>query len=122
MNMNKELDIWDSLMIRHIKSFDPRFNILKKIYAKRCGIETKYVDKECIIGYLLRMIEELNLVTLGKFADMLRHDKYVCLSGAGEHDAVMSHQDKLLNICCQIFRYTEVSKLPNFRVSSKFLK
>lgn len=112
-----QLDVWDSLLIRNIKSKNPTIGIMRRIWAKRCGIELKYVSNEIIYLHLLEIMDELELVTLVRFHEKANdYKRWMSYLKEKESDDIMT----MIRVCCSILRFTEAKRLPGYAVPSKF--
>jgi len=116
MNYGK-LDVWDSLLIRNIKSNRCRIGIMRRIWARRCMLELKYVSDTTILLHLLFIIETLELCTLLKFFEKLfDHNRFFQFLNTRE----TSETQKLFSTCISILRFTNGDKLPDYAVPSRF--
>jgi hypothetical protein len=114
---NGQLDVYDSLMIRNIKSNNTTIGIMRRIWAKRCGIELEWVSNEIIFLHLLDLIERLELCGLVRFHEKANEYKRmmdVCKEKESDDTVTM------IRVCCSILRFTEAKRLPGYAVPSKF--
>jgi hypothetical protein len=114
---NGQLDVWDSLLIRNIKSKNPTIGIMRRVWSKRCGIQLEYVSNDIIFFHLLDILDDLALCTLLRFHEKANeHKRFMSLLKEKEDDETVT----LIRVCCSILRFTDAKRLPGYAVPSKF--
>jgi hypothetical protein len=114
---NNELDVWESLLIRNIKSQRFSVNTLRRILARRCGLEFAYVTDWDVLFSLSRLMDELKLSTfehvMAKCAEQTRCADMI-------HKRSLSTAETLIFAISSVLKFTNGECLSGYRVPTWF--
>jgi hypothetical protein len=103
------LDKWEALAVRHCKRNRTKLNILRRIFARRCGLDLKDAKEFHAIAFLVSIVEKFNLSKLSDFVWNCdpHKDEWIEKRVKTFNEAVFDHAVKVL-------AHTEISKFNNY--------
>jgi hypothetical protein len=116
MEKEKTLDCWETLIIRHCKTLNPKTSIFKRILAKRSGIEAKCISDSFVVDFLCEIAEKYQLISLGEFVNRVSEKSCWPNEGVCEDLKLSTNtQSRMLAVLVHCITFSITSdKFPNY--------